>query len=82
MLLLSVSQQFHPLPSVEADQELADQLRKLYISKEAKHGPRVSCISVSCSTADDKPAAGLQVNTKCTRSWTPIAARTRAKFKY
>ena len=43
MLLLLVSQQFHPLPSVEEDQKLTDQLRRLYISKETKHEPSVSC---------------------------------------
>jgi hypothetical protein len=35
--------------------------------------------SVKFSIIDGKP--GLQVNTKCTRSWTPIAARTRARLK-
>ncbi len=35
--------------------------------------------SVRLSIIDGKP--GLQVNTKCRRSWTPIAARTRAKLK-
>ena len=43
MLLLLVSQQFHPLSSVEEDQKLADQLRRLYISKETKHERSVSC---------------------------------------
>ena len=45
VLLLSVSQQFHPLPSVEANTELAEQLKKLYISKDVKHEPHVSHIS-------------------------------------
>ena len=35
--------------------------------------------TVNFSTVDGKP--GLQVNTRCTGSWTPIAARTRAKLK-
>ena len=35
--------------------------------------------TVNFSIVDGKP--GLQVNTRCTRSWTPIAARTRAKLK-
>ena len=36
--------------------------------------------TVKFSAVHGKP--GLQVITKRTRSWTPIAARTRAKFKY
>ena len=36
--------------------------------------------TVKFSIVDGKP--GLQVNTRCTRSWTPIAARTRAKLKF
>ena len=35
--------------------------------------------NVNFSIVDGKP--GLQVSTRCTRSWTPIAARTRAKLK-
>ena len=35
--------------------------------------------NVKYSIINGKP--GLQINTKCTRSWTPIAARTRAKLK-
>ena len=35
--------------------------------------------SVEFSMVDGKP--GLQIHTKCTRSWTPIAARTQAKLK-
>ena len=35
--------------------------------------------TVNFSVVDGKP--GLQVNTRNTRAWTPIAARTRAKLK-
>ena len=35
--------------------------------------------TINFSTVDGKP--GLQVNTRCTGSWTPIAACTRAKLK-
>ena len=35
--------------------------------------------TVKFSIVDGKP--GLQVNTRCASSWTPIAARTRAKLK-
>ena len=33
--------------------------------------------SVNVSYVDGKP--GLLINTRCTKNWTPIAARTRAK---
>lgn len=35
--------------------------------------------NVNFSIVDGKP--GLHVSTRCTRSWTPIASRTRAKLK-
>lgn len=44
VLLLSVSQQFHPLPAVEGN--LADLLSRTYIPRDLEEGPNVSKLHV------------------------------------
>ena len=66
----------HPIHSHQPDAESTESESEQDLSNVIPTGDNVT---VNYTVVDNTP--GLTVKTRCTRAWTPIAARTRARMK-